>query len=227
MMVRFKKQKISDQAEQIAIILLQARESKNISLEQAARHLQINIKYLRALENAEFNKLPPGVYGKNFLREYAIYLDLDPGDLKNQLEPLATKPIAKKGDPFSRKIPDFHYFLTIPKLIKNTLIVIIALICLLYLGVSVKNIIAPPNINIIYPLNDITIATNFITVEGWAEGETEIIINDEQVLLDSDGFFKKDINLKTGLNIVIITGQKRYSRETKIIRNIIVREENN
>ena len=67
--------KIITNADTIAEQLRQARLSKNVKLEDAANELGINRTYLEALEKGNFNKLPKGVYGKNFLREYALYLN--------------------------------------------------------------------------------------------------------------------------------------------------------
>ena len=50
----------------------------------------------------------------------------------------------------------------------------------------------------------------------------EITINEEFVLINPDGSFSKEINLKNGLNAIVITAKKKYSRQNNIIRNILV-----
>ena len=59
-------------------VLLDARERKAVDLSRAERDTKIRAKYLEALEQSDFGKLPGAVYTKGFLRNYAIYLGLDP-----------------------------------------------------------------------------------------------------------------------------------------------------
>ena len=66
--------------------LRQARLFKNMKLEDISRRINISVKYLRALEEENFNNLPNGLYRKNFLKEYANYLKLDSLELIKQLE---------------------------------------------------------------------------------------------------------------------------------------------
>jgi cytoskeletal protein RodZ len=58
--------------------LLAARERKGVDLYRAERDTKIRAKYLAALEHGDFSELPGSVYTKGFLRNYALYLGLDP-----------------------------------------------------------------------------------------------------------------------------------------------------
>jgi cytoskeleton protein RodZ len=64
-------------AEPIGKLLSQIRESRSLSLEQAARATHIRVRYLQALESGDFDALPSQVQFKGFLRAYAEYLGLD------------------------------------------------------------------------------------------------------------------------------------------------------
>jgi cytoskeletal protein RodZ len=63
---------------QLGQMLRDARESKGISLAEAEEATRIRRKYLQALEEADYDVLPPSVYSRGFLRSYATYLGLDP-----------------------------------------------------------------------------------------------------------------------------------------------------
>ncbi|HSH22313.1 MAG TPA: helix-turn-helix domain-containing protein, partial [Candidatus Caenarcaniphilales bacterium] len=58
-----------------------ARENKGVDLFRAERDTKIRLRYLAALEDSDFDELPAAVYTKGFLRNYAIYLGLDPEDV--------------------------------------------------------------------------------------------------------------------------------------------------
>src|SRR6476469_3197508 len=58
--------------------LLAARERKGVDLYRAERDTKIRARYLAALERGDYRELPGAVYTKGFLRNYALYLGLDP-----------------------------------------------------------------------------------------------------------------------------------------------------
>src|SRR6478752_686367 len=64
--------------------LLAARERKGVDLYRAERDTKIRAKYLAALETGEYAELPGAVYTKGFLRNYALYLGLDPDEVIRQ-----------------------------------------------------------------------------------------------------------------------------------------------
>jgi cytoskeletal protein RodZ len=57
-----------------------ARERKGVDLYRAERDTKIRAKHLEALENDDYGQLPGQVYTKGFLRNYAVYLGLDPDE---------------------------------------------------------------------------------------------------------------------------------------------------
>jgi cytoskeletal protein RodZ len=62
---------------EIGATLREARERRQLTYEQVEAEIKIRAKYLRALEEEEFNSLPSGTYVRGFLRAYASYLGLD------------------------------------------------------------------------------------------------------------------------------------------------------
>jgi transcriptional regulator with XRE-family HTH domain len=226
-MIKFKINKITLESDNIGQRLRQARKNQNIKLEQATKELNINLKYLKALENGHFEKLPAGIYRKKFLHEYAQFLKLNPDEFvdifNNQTE---DKIEQSQKNLFSKKVPSFSYFLTFPKIIRNTIIIITALVCITYLGYCLVEIISPPELLIISPKENFITNKKNVDIHGQTEAEAEVTINDEAVFIDANGNFEKKINLKDGLNTISIVAQKKYSRKNNIIRNIVVRNQN-
>lgn len=200
--------------------LRQARHYKNLKIEDAAKKLNIRAEYLSALEEESFEKLPAGLYGKNFLKEYAKFLGLKPRDLLKNWQEASSN--SSDPDPFSQKIVKKNKFIIFPKIIRNFLIVMAILICFLYLVFYFKKIVFPPDLVIIQPDKNLLIKDSSITVSGQTEKEAEVKINGAIVLNNQDGYFSQDVNLKKGLNNITITAQKKYSREKTIIRQILV-----
>lgn len=60
--------------------LIEARERKGVSLEQAARDTYISRQYLEALELEDYERFPGEVYLLGFLRSYSGYLGIEPDE---------------------------------------------------------------------------------------------------------------------------------------------------
>lgn len=57
--------------------LRQAREAKNITIQEIAASTKISSRALQALEKEQFDQLPGGIFNKGFVRSYARYVGLD------------------------------------------------------------------------------------------------------------------------------------------------------
>lgn len=66
--------------------LRQARAVKGVTLREAEQATRINRHHLAALEDETFDALPPLIYQRGIVRNYASYLDLDPGKLITMFE---------------------------------------------------------------------------------------------------------------------------------------------
>lgn len=62
---------------EIGATLREARMRARIDITEVEQATKIRAKYLRALENEEWNLLPGSTFTKSFLREYADYLGID------------------------------------------------------------------------------------------------------------------------------------------------------
>ena len=201
--------------------LRQARRYKNLKIEDIAKKINIRAKYLVALEEERFENLPNGLYGKNFLKEYATFLGLNHQELLNNLVEQAAA--GQDTDPFSQKIVKRNKFIIFPKIIKNTLLAGAVLICFLYLIFYFKKIISPPKLIISQPEKNLLTSDNYITISGQTEPEAEVDINSEPILNNHNGYFSQTINLKQGLNSIVIKSKKKYSREQTVTREILVK----
>ena len=228
-MLKFKSSKILLDSETVAERLRGARQQKKIKLEDAAKKLNISYKYLRALETGEYDKLPEGVYGKNFLREYAFFL----GFSQQEYDELAQDFAAEKSighsperkELFSKQRVKRRYFFETPKFLKSLVIVFIIFVCFVYLGFKLNKAISQPLLIVYSPMENFITEKHFVEVSGKTESESRITINGEQVLSNTTGEFSKTVNLKNGINTIVIISQKKYGRDKIITRQIMVKGE--
>lgn len=69
--------------------LRKAREEKGISLSEAEQGTRIKACYLQALEVNDWAALPTDVQARGFLRNYAVFLDLDADDVMSRFSQVA------------------------------------------------------------------------------------------------------------------------------------------
>lgn len=67
--------------DELGHILREARETKGLTLQEVQDETRINVRYLEALEDGDYERLPTPVHTRGFLRNYARFLGLDPQPL--------------------------------------------------------------------------------------------------------------------------------------------------
>ena len=95
--------------------LKQARSSKGVTVKEAEQATRINRLHLAALEEENFSALPPLIYQRGIVRNYATYLDLDPAKLIGMFDearggaiaPISIVPSAPPVDMPRQWVPNF------------------------------------------------------------------------------------------------------------------------
>jgi len=95
-----------------------SRQNKGISLEEIAEATKISIRFLRAIENEEFETLPGGIFNTSYLRQYALTIGIEPSTLLAHYHRV-TAPPAPEAHPATNRermpIP-FRFFKTLSAL---------------------------------------------------------------------------------------------------------------
>ena len=85
---------------EIGETLRETRMRRRIDMTEVEAATKIRAKYLRALENEEWDLLPGPTFVKTFLRTYAEYLDLDPRLLVEEYRQRYERPATQDLTPF-------------------------------------------------------------------------------------------------------------------------------
>jgi cytoskeletal protein RodZ len=77
--------------EPLGIRLKRAREERKLSLRQIAVETKISVSTLEALERGDFSRMPGGIFGRAFVRAYALHVGLDPDPIVNEFQAEVTR----------------------------------------------------------------------------------------------------------------------------------------
>jgi len=85
--------------------LKRERELREVSLKEITTTTRIGPRYLEALENEEWDKLPGGVFNRGFVRAIARYLGLDEENLLSENDLAYGEQNHPAPEPYENKIP--------------------------------------------------------------------------------------------------------------------------
>lgn len=57
------------------------RQKRGVTLEQIAEKTKISMRFLRAIEDSEYEKLPGGIFATSYLRQYAAAVGFEEAEL--------------------------------------------------------------------------------------------------------------------------------------------------
>jgi cytoskeletal protein RodZ len=205
--------------------LSKKRVSLGYEIKDIERTIRIRAKHVEFIEGGEWDKLPPDVYVRGFLRSYAQFLKLDPEKvislyLKEKGLTENVKRATSKAD-LPRKKPQAHRVLITPQ---RLIIFSTALIAATFLGYIVWQIIiltAPPRLSLVSPSDNIKVTDDAVIVEGKTDAGSNVFVNDVPIGVSPDGYFKESVSLQDGVNLVKISAKNRMEKETELTRTIV------
>jgi cytoskeletal protein RodZ len=192
--------------------LIAARERKGVDLLRAERETKIRVRYLAALEAGDYADLPGAVYTKGFLRNYALYLGLDPEDVTRQWKrergdlSIPAEPVLNVPRPLEAPRPGITVS---PVLVIAGLLVVLIAAFGVYIGVQLLRYAKPPTIAVTDPAQAVfTVAdgTTSYTLRGTTVAGATVAISDASldqpynVSADGSGRWSADVQLRRGRN---------------------------
>jgi len=210
----------SEDKKTLSEFLKEKRQSKNLSLEKLSDITKIQIFNLEALENGQFEKLPPLVYREGIFKRLAKFLDIDEKEIiemyNNETQVVETP--ADHSNITDSKKENFRFVLTPRKLIVTfSAILLVSLFA--YLWYQFDFLVGPPNLAINLKEDLITKDESF-TLKGKTDNRVDLTINGENIYVSSDGNFSKDILLAGGINVIEVKVVNSFGKTTQIIKQI-------
>lgn len=220
----FKSSKISLGSASVSEQLKTIRNKLGLSLEQVAEQTKISQRYIEALEEGDYHKVPDGIYTLNFLREYAQYLGLDHKKIISGFQ--TEKRVFRsdeKNNLFSRQVVTSNKMVIVPSLIKNILWGLLLFGCLIYIIVLLNNVFKAPVLKVLTPIDNLTTMEPNVLVSGYSEPETEVRVNEKPVIVSEEGEFSLIIELQPGVNTIAIVAKKGSKQPSKVVKEVLLK----
>lgn len=207
----------------IGLQFQEERKSKNLSIEEVARATKIRAEFLTAIERGDYKKLPSPAYAHGFVSNYAKFLGLP---VERSLAIFRREYNAEKSvEVLPRGLTSYGDF-ALPrfKLGKSALLVgIVFLIIGAFLLFQYRAAIFNPSLKIDSPKENQILNSLTIEVAGKTDPNGIMSVENEQVSINSDGSFKKEITVFPGSTVLSFQVENKFGRITTIKRNITIK----
>lgn len=204
-----------DEHESFEIFLEEKIRSHGLSFRKLSEMTGITTKHIENLAHGKFDDLPPAPYLRGYLEKLGTVLDFD-GDA--WWETLRREGmLAGSGE--EDRLPENRFAQKPFK--KGIWVAIVLAVFLSYLGFRSSAILGKPALTLLSPEERTSrTETGIIIVRGTLTNGSRVRINNEEVRINPQGYFQKEIALQPGLNTIEVVATKLLGRETKIIRQI-------
>lgn len=221
---------MTEPGQKLGEVLRAAREARGVDMARVERDTKIRTRYVEALERGEYRELPGAVYTKGFLRNYGLYLGLDPEYLIDlyRLEtrtPSVERPtMPTPPRPIGRRR---RAFVVEPGIIVAAILTIVVGGLIAYLGYEFVTFARTPDLRITAPAGDIgSWEQQTYTVQGVTARHARIEISglaeNPSVVAGEDGHFEVTVGLVPGSNVIEISAwDPEVSRASETVRRTI------
>lgn len=206
-------------------VLKRAREKKRLTLDDVYKKIKVNPVYIKAMEANDYGVFAGKVHSKGFLKIYAEHLDLNIDEVlalwrrehEKDFEETEQKQLRPK------KFIEYPVFSITPSLVLAVSIVAMLALFFGYLFFQYRNFTGAPDLVINYPPNNLVTDSDILDITGKTDLDSEVFINNENIILNPDGSFVESVRLREGLNTISIKAVNKLSKQTEFIKTIIYR----
>ena len=199
------------------------RQSRGLSLSDVSGATKIRVEFLSAIEKGEYEKLPSSSYAQGFVRNYAKFLGLSENEIlpifKREFDSEKTYKVLPEGLIRQEEIPIRRFKI-------RQVIILIALLFIFLLGFLVFQyryaFISPP-INLSSPTEMAVLQSPIILVLGKTDPNSTITVNDEQVSVNQDGDFRKEITGFPGKATITVRAVNRFGKQNMVERHVMIK----
>ncbi len=206
-------------------IIVETMGARGFKAETLSEMSDIPIRYINALLEEDFSKLPAAPYIKGYLTKIAEILNLNP-ELLLEIYKRENLTQTIKSSGAHDKLPSNRFAVKSPN--KTIIVTVIILFVLIgFFIFSFDDFFGTPGIEITSPVMD-NFTTNLPSIKLIGKVDNlrdKLTINGEEILIGDNGFFEHNFSLQAGLNTIEFEVSRFLGKEIKIIRQVIYNEQ--
>ncbi|OGE25410.1 hypothetical protein A3C26_02540 [Candidatus Daviesbacteria bacterium RIFCSPHIGHO2_02_FULL_39_12] len=205
-------------------ILKEEREKKFYSVEEIEKATKIRKELLEALEQGQYQKLPPPTFTQGFIKNYGKFLDLN----QEKLLAIFRREFSENKNPprilesFSNPMDRGRFHLTPGKVLSTTVLILI-IIFFSYLWLEYRFLVGTPFLELEQPVDQQQVSAEEITISGRTDAEAQVTLNNQEIQIDQNGRFSQTIKLSSNVNNIAITATLA-GKQTTIQRTVFLKK---
>lgn len=201
----------------IKTLLNETLELKNLNLERLSQITGVPERYLWAIQNLELDKLPPAPYVHGYIEKISKALNLHHSELWD----LYKKELEYKSAGARDTLPANRFAIKhLP--LKSYLFIALGAMVLILGIINLGRLLGKPDLVVTNPgAPIIAVSENTITLAGQLKQRDKLLINGQEVFVNSDNTFSQEYSLQPGPNVIEFKAKRLLGREKIITRQIL------
>lgn len=205
-------------------VLKEERERKFYSLDEVEKTTKIRKELLEALEEGQYDKLPPSTFVQGFIKNYGKFLGLN----TEKLLAVFRREFSEGKNPprilESFKNPvDKNKFKLTPTRVLVTVIFGLIIVFFGYLWFEYRFLVGTPFLEVNKPPDQFNSQSPEIEVSGRTDPEAKVSINNQEIAVDQNGKFSQVIKLSDNSNNIVVVATSQSGKQTKVDRTVFLK----
>lgn len=204
-------------------ILKKARIERHFTFEDIEKATRIRKKFLIALEENAWDKLPSLPYIKGFIRNYSLYLGLKPDEMvaifRRNFTDQEKTGLLPAGLTHPLDEPIFRFT---PQIGLIAAIISFVILFFGYLFLQYQSYTSPPNLTVTKPQEGEILKTGRVEVAGKTDPDAVVSVNNQKIALTVSGEFTTTLLLSPGVNSITVEATSKYGKKKTTSRTIEV-----
>lgn len=206
-------------------ILKEEREKKFYTLDEIEKVTKIRKELLIALEEGQYQKLPPSTFVQGFIKSYGKFLGLKTENLLAvfRREFSEHKHPPRILDALSNP-PEEKKFRLTPKRVLVSVVLSLIIVFFIYLWFEYRFLVGAPMLEVDQPPDQFNTNLSEVTVSGRTDSEAKVTINNQEITVDQNGRFSQSLRLSENVNNIVISATSKSGKQNQIQRTVFLKQ---
>lgn len=195
------------------------RLKKGFTLEQVEKATKIRLKFLEAIEDDDYKKMPASPYIQGFVKNYSDFLGLKSHTILALFRRQFTLKERQRKERLEEPLTESRWRIT-PNKVMLVAVILLIIALFSYFYTQYHALHTPPPLTLESPKEEVVTKEETVAVFGSTDPDATVTINSEPILVKDDGKFYKDVSLTIGGNTLVVEATSRVGEKSMVTRRI-------